>query len=86
MGIISWIILGALAGWLASIILKTNDQQGALGNIIAGILGAFLGGFLARMLGIGDVTGLNIGSILIALVGAILVLMIKGAVTGKRAV
>jgi uncharacterized membrane protein YeaQ/YmgE (transglycosylase-associated protein family) len=86
MGIISWIILGALAGWLASIVLKTNDQQGALGNIIAGILGALVGGFVAQALGFSGVTGLNFTSILIAVVGAVIVLMLKGAVTGKRAV
>lgn len=86
MGIISWIILGALAGWLASVILKTNDQQGALGNIIAGILGALVGGFIAQALGFSGITGLNFGSIIVAIVGAILVLVIKGAVTGKRAV
>ena len=49
MGIIVWIIFGALAGWVASMKLKTNDEQGPIGNIVVGIVGALLGGFLARM-------------------------------------
>ena len=47
--IITWIIFGALAGWLASIIMKTNAEQGAVANIIIGIIGAFLGGFIMRL-------------------------------------
>lgn len=87
MGILTWIILGALAGWIASMILRTNGEQGAVGNIIAGILGAILGGFLASALfGMEGVSGFNLQSIIIAVVGAIIVLMIKGALTGKRAV
>ena len=87
MGILAWIIFGALAGWIASMILKTNEQQGALGNIIVGILGAMIGGFLAGVLfDSPGVTGFNLTSFLIAVVGAIILLMIKGAVTGKRAV
>ena len=87
MGILAWIIFGALAGWIASMILKTNDEQGALGNIIVGILGAVIGGFLAGLLfDSPGVTGFNFSSFIIAVIGAIILLMIKGAVTGKRAV
>lgn len=87
MGILSWIIFGAIAGWLASILLKTNDQQGALGNIIVGIIGATIGGWLSGFLfdGMG-VTGFNLESFIVAVVGAVVFLLIKGAVTGKRAV
>ncbi len=87
MGILSWIIFGAIAGWVASLILKTNDQQGALGNIIVGIIGAALGGWIAGFL-FNDVgvTGFNIRSFIVAIIGAIVLLLIKGAVTGKRAV
>lgn len=85
MGIISWIIFGATAGWLASIVLKTNDQQGAIGNIITGIVGAALGGWLSELLFNGQgVTGFNIRSFIVAVLGAIIFLLIKGAVTGKR--
>lgn len=85
MGIISWIVFGAVAGWLASIVLKTNDQQGALGNIIVGIVGAALGGWLSGLLFDGQgVTGFNIRSFIVAVLGAVVFLIIKGAVTGKR--
>ena len=50
LGIISWIIFGALAGWVASLIAGTNREQGWLGNILVGIIGAFLGGFLFSLL------------------------------------
>lgn len=85
MGILSWIIFGAIAGWLASIVLKTNDQQGALGNIIVGIIGAAVGGWLAGfMFDSPGVTGFNLSSFLIAVVGAVVFLLIKGAITGKK--
>jgi uncharacterized membrane protein YeaQ/YmgE (transglycosylase-associated protein family) len=83
MGIILWIIFGALVGWVASMIAGTNREQGAIGNIIVGILGAFLGGLAARAMGIGDITGFNIGSFLIALVGAVVLLFIYKAVRGR---
>jgi uncharacterized membrane protein YeaQ/YmgE (transglycosylase-associated protein family) len=51
MGIISWLILGALAGWLASLIMHTDGQQGAIGNIVVGIIGALIGGFYTNSLG-----------------------------------
>lgn len=86
MGILTWIILGALAGWLASLVLKSDAEQGALGNIIAGILGAVVGGFIAEALGMSGITGFNLGSILVAFGGAVIVLMIKGAITGKKAI
>ncbi len=87
MNIIVWVIFGALAGWVASMILKTNDQQGAIGNIIVGILGAIIGGYLAGLLfDSPGVTGFNLMSFIIAVAGAVLLLILKGAVTGKRAV
>lgn len=77
MEIIVWIIFGALAGWIASIIMKTNAEQGALGNIIVGIAGAFIGGFLMKTLtGSDGVTGFNLGSLLVAIVGAVILLAI----------
>ena len=73
--IIVWIIVGAIAGWLASIVMKTNRQQGLLMDIIVGIVGGFIGGILLNALGVGGaVTGLNLGSILTAFIGAIVLL------------
>ena len=78
--IIVWIIFGALAGWIASIIMKTNQEQGALANIVVGILGAFTGGFLMRMLTGNDVTGFNVMSLIVAIIGAVILLAIYKAV------
>lgn len=77
---IAWIILGALAGWIASKIMKTDAQMGAIANIVVGIIGAFIGGFLGtRLLGL-DVTGLNISSILLSVLGSVILLAIIGAI------
>ncbi|HUN06097.1 MAG TPA: GlsB/YeaQ/YmgE family stress response membrane protein [Aggregatilineales bacterium] len=73
--IIVWIIVGAVAGWLASIVMKTNASQGFLADMIVGIVGGLIGGFVLNALGIGGaVTGLNIGSILVAFIGAVILL------------
>jgi uncharacterized membrane protein YeaQ/YmgE (transglycosylase-associated protein family) len=79
--IIVWLIVGAIAGWLASLVMKTNSQQGLLQDIIIGIVGAFLGGFILNALGIGGgVSGLNIASVLTAFFGAVILLAIIRAV------
>lgn len=85
LGIIGWIVLGGLAGWIASMIAGTNKSQGLLGNIIVGIIGAFLGGFIFGLFGGSGVTGFNFGSFLVALVGAVVLLFIWKAITGRRA-
>jgi uncharacterized membrane protein YeaQ/YmgE (transglycosylase-associated protein family) len=73
--IIVWIIVGAIAGWLASIVMKTNSQQGLMQDIIIGIVGGFLGGIILNAIGVGGaVTGLNIASVLTAFIGAIILL------------
>lgn len=75
--LIAWIIVGAIAGWLASIVMKTNASQGLIMDIIVGIVGGLIGGWLLGLLGIGgDVTGINIGSILTAFIGAVVLLAI----------
>lgn len=79
MGIVLWIIFGALAGWLTSMVMGTNPQQGAIGNILLGIVGAFVGGFVGALLGFSGVTGFNIYSLLIAIGGAVLVTAIARA-------
>jgi uncharacterized membrane protein YeaQ/YmgE (transglycosylase-associated protein family) len=85
LGFIGWIVLGGLAGWVASMIAGTNARQGLLGNIIAGIIGAFVGGFVFSLFGGAGVTGFNFGSFLVALVGAVIVLFIWKAITGRKA-
>lgn len=71
MGIILWIVFGALAGWIASLIMKTDREQGALLNIIVGIIGAVLGGWIMSFLGASPVTGINLYSLLVAILGAV---------------
>jgi uncharacterized membrane protein YeaQ/YmgE (transglycosylase-associated protein family) len=74
MGILSWIILGGIAGWLASIVTKRNDQMGCITNIIAGVVGAFVGGWVFSFFGGASVTGLNLPSLIVAFIGAVIVL------------
>jgi uncharacterized membrane protein YeaQ/YmgE (transglycosylase-associated protein family) len=81
MGILTWIIVGAIAGWLASIIMK-GGGYGLIGNIIIGIVGAFVGGWLSTILFNLPfaVTGFNLTSVIVATVGAIVVLFILSLV------
>lgn len=83
MGLISWLIVGALAGWIASMIMGKNDQMGAIANIITGIVGAFIGGWVLSFVGIGGVDGINFGSIATAVLGAVILLFILGKIRGK---
>jgi uncharacterized membrane protein YeaQ/YmgE (transglycosylase-associated protein family) len=76
MGILLWILFGALAGWLASIIMKSNAGQGTLSDIIMGVIGAVVGGFIMNLLGQSGVTGFNLYSIAVAVLGAIVVIYI----------
>lgn len=83
MGILSWIVLGALAGWLASVITGRNDQMGCLTNIVIGIIGAFIGGFIMTQLGGSDITGFNLYSFLVATGGAVVLLVLLGLIRGR---
>jgi uncharacterized membrane protein YeaQ/YmgE (transglycosylase-associated protein family) len=84
MSIVAWIILGLISGFIASkIVNKSGD--GMVVDIILGIVGAFVGGFLFNMVGSVGVTGLNIWSMFVAVLGAVVVLVIKHALTGRRA-
>lgn len=75
MGIIAWLIVGGLAGWIASMIMGKNEQMGLVANIIVGIIGAFIGGFVMNTLGgNGDMTGINIASIFVAVLGSVILL------------
>lgn len=81
MDLIIWIVVGGLAGWIASMIMKTDAQMGMLANIIVGIVGALLGGWLVGLFGVEVADGaLNIPSILTAILGAVVLLAILKAV------
>jgi len=84
MNIFVWIIFGAIAGWIASIVMGKNKQMGAIANIVVGIIGAFLGGYIMEYFGAQGVTGFNLPSLLVAIVGAIVLLFIVGLFTGRR--
>lgn len=81
MGIILWILFGALAGWIASIIVGRNEEQGALGNIFVGILGALIGGLIVSVLGGAGISGFNLYSIIVAIGGSTLLLWVYEAAT-----
>ena len=78
MGIIIWLIIGGIVGWLASIIMKRDGQQGILLNIVVGIVGAFIGGFLiGPLVGAGSINdGFSVMSFIVSLIGAIILLAI----------
>ena len=84
MGILSWIILGLVAGAIAKALHPGRDPQGCIVTMIIGVVGAVLGGWIATMFGWGRVDGFNLYSILIATGGAVLALLIYSALTGRR--
>jgi uncharacterized membrane protein YeaQ/YmgE (transglycosylase-associated protein family) len=79
MGIVSWVIFGALAGWVASMLAGTNERQGCITNILIGVVGAFVGGFVVEL-----VTGnqfsfaFNMNSFIVAVLGAVGLLALTG--------
>ncbi|MBC8077229.1 MAG: GlsB/YeaQ/YmgE family stress response membrane protein [Chloroflexales bacterium] len=88
MNFVLWLLFGALVGWLASLVMRTDSQQGPLMNIIVGIVGAFLGGLIFNLLGIGgsniNNTDFSLSSLLVSLVGAIVLLAIVNLFTRNR--
>jgi len=85
MGILSWIVLGLVVGWLAGMVMK-GGGYGILGDIVVGIVGALIGGFIASALGLGDVTGFNVSSVIIAFVGAVILIAVLRMFSSRRAV
>jgi len=77
-GILTWIIVGGLAGWVASIIMGTNRQQGLVRESLVGVAGAIVGGAVMSWIGGHGVTGLNLSSFLVALGGSVLLLLVFG--------
>ncbi|MBP6470640.1 MAG: GlsB/YeaQ/YmgE family stress response membrane protein [Chloroflexi bacterium] len=84
MGIFSWIIFGALAGWVASMVMGRNNQMGCLANIAVGIIGAVVGGWIMSFFGKGGVTGFDLVSFVVAVIGAVVFLGILNLLTGRR--
>jgi uncharacterized membrane protein YeaQ/YmgE (transglycosylase-associated protein family) len=80
MSFIVYIIFGGIVGWVASLIMKTDAQQGILINIVVGIVGAVLGSWLAGFFGFGGVSGFNFPSFVVALVGAVILIAAVKAV------
>ncbi len=80
MGIISWIVLGGLAGWIASMVTGKNGSLGLVLNIVVGIVGAVIGGFVFSLLGGAGVTGFNLWSFFVSFVGAVILLAIIGLI------
>ncbi len=84
MNIILWVIFGAIAGWVASIIMKTNASQGMIMDIVLGVIGAFVGGFVFNLFGANGVTGFNLYSLIVAIIGAAILIGIGRMFTGSR--
>ncbi len=87
MGILAWIIVGLIAGWLTGLIMK-GSGYGVIGDIILGIVGAIVGGFIASaVFGIPNaVNGFNVTSIIVAIIGAVILVAIVRALSGRRVV
>jgi uncharacterized membrane protein YeaQ/YmgE (transglycosylase-associated protein family) len=80
-GIVAWLVVGAVAGWLAGQVMK-GGGYGLLGDIVVGIVGAFIGGFVLTALGIGGSAGL-VGSIVVAFIGAVILIALLRALTPR---
>ncbi len=84
MSIIGWIILGGIAGWVASMLTGRRDQSGCLTNIVVGIVGAVIGGFIFGFFGGQGISGINLTSFLVAVLGAVVLLAIINLITNRR--
>ncbi|HET8690255.1 MAG TPA: GlsB/YeaQ/YmgE family stress response membrane protein [Candidatus Saccharimonadales bacterium] len=78
------IIIGGLAGWVASMIMKTNASMGIVANIIVGVIGAILANWLLPKLGISGSNGFSLWSFIVALIGAVILLFVVGLFTHRR--
>ena len=85
MGILSWLIVGAIAGWLAGLLVKGDEGMGVIMHIVLGIVGAVVGGFIAGLITGGNdyITGINLTTIIVAVIGAVVVVLGYNALTGR---
>jgi uncharacterized membrane protein YeaQ/YmgE (transglycosylase-associated protein family) len=86
MGILGWIVVGLIAGWLAKLVVPGREPGGFLATTAIGIVGALIGGFIWSAMGRTGVTGFDIGSIFVAFIGAVILLILYHAVTGRSRV
>lgn len=84
--VLFWVILGGIAGWIASKLTGTDGEMGLGANILVGIAGGLIGGFVFQMFGGAGVTGFNIWSLLVAVIGSVILLVIVKAVRGHSRV
>jgi len=82
MNLLAWIVIGGIAGWIATLITKTGREYGFLSEIIIGIIGAVIGGFLFNLVGGPGIFGLNFTSMVIAIIGAVILIWVAQAVRG----
>jgi uncharacterized membrane protein YeaQ/YmgE (transglycosylase-associated protein family) len=84
MGLVSWLVVGAIAGWLAGYLVKGDESLGVIGHIVLGIVGGLVGGFVAGALTGGDyINGINITTIVVATIGAVVVVVGWNALRGR---
>jgi uncharacterized membrane protein YeaQ/YmgE (transglycosylase-associated protein family) len=89
MGLISWLIVGAIAGWLAGMLVKGDESMGVIGHIVLGIIGALVGGFVVGLVTPGGrdyINGINIETIITATIGAVIAVVLWNAVLGRSRV
>lgn len=86
MSVIAWLVIGAIAGWIAGKIVPGDEGYGVLGTIIAGVIGAMVGGWLFALLTSNEdwLTGIDIPTLLAAVVGAVIVVFAWQMITGRR--
>ncbi len=84
MNVLGWIIIGALAGWIASVFTWNNRKMGCFLNIIVGVLGGIIGGFVMNLAGGSGITGFNVWSLFVAVIGAVILLLIVNAISRKN--
>jgi len=83
MGIVSWLVVGAIAGWLAGLLVKGDESLGIIGHVVLGIVGALVGGFIAGILTGGEyITGINVTTVVVATVGAVIAVIAYNALRG----
>lgn len=83
-GVLPAIVIGGLAGWMASLFMKTDASMGLVANIVVGVVGAIIGNFLLPVFGLGGTNGFTVWSFVVALAGAIVLLFVVGLFRGGR--